>query len=180
MRASAASKKICHGRQSNPFLMAIESIPPWHLRCLFSIDPGSEPWFGSVNPKHATNCPLASPQCSIAKLTSWLSRSIVRKEQSRLGKSNAWQTTLLGYSCRQGARFDSKIGLELKLRMPQPSGSVSRAGSLLAVAIMFFGYGFVMASSYSRVPGIRDQLGVPLPSLHSRWRFWRWRCCCYR
>ena len=43
--------------------------------------------------------------------------------------------------------------------MPQPSGSVSRAGSLLAVAIMFFGYGFVMASSYARVPGIRDQLG---------------------
>jgi predicted MFS family arabinose efflux permease len=24
---------------------------------------------------------------------------------------------------------------------------------------MFFGYGFVMASSYSRMPGIRDQLG---------------------
>jgi predicted MFS family arabinose efflux permease len=43
--------------------------------------------------------------------------------------------------------------------MSQPSGSVSPAGSPFAVAVMFFGYGFVMASSYSRVPGIRDQLG---------------------
>jgi MFS family permease len=42
--------------------------------------------------------------------------------------------------------------------MSQPSGSVSPTGSPFAVAIMFFGYGFVMASSYSRVPGIRDQL----------------------
>src|SRR6476661_5095747 len=43
--------------------------------------------------------------------------------------------------------------------MPQPSSNVSETGSPLAVAVLFFGYGFVMASSYSRVPGIRDQLG---------------------
>ena len=34
--------------------------------------------------------------------------------------------------------------------MSQPSGSVSPTGSPFAVAVMFFGYGFVMASSYSR------------------------------
>src|SRR6202162_6693219 len=43
--------------------------------------------------------------------------------------------------------------------MPQPSSSVSATGSPFAVAVLFFGYGFVMASSYSRVPVIRDQLG---------------------
>ena len=43
--------------------------------------------------------------------------------------------------------------------MPQPSSNVSATGSPFAVAVLFFGYGFVMASSYSRVPGIRDQLG---------------------
>lgn len=36
---------------------------------------------------------------------------------------------------------------------------MSATGSPFAVAVLFFGYGFVMASSYSRVPGIRDQLG---------------------
>src|ERR1700737_2430455 len=43
--------------------------------------------------------------------------------------------------------------------MPQPSSNVSATGSPFAGAVLFFGYGFVMASSYSRVPGIRDQLG---------------------
>jgi MFS family permease len=43
--------------------------------------------------------------------------------------------------------------------MSQPSASTSPAGSPVAVVVMFFGYGFVMASSYSRMPGIRDQLG---------------------
>jgi MFS family permease len=32
-------------------------------------------------------------------------------------------------------------------------------GSPFAVAVMFLGNGFVLASSYSRMPGIRDQLG---------------------
>ena len=43
--------------------------------------------------------------------------------------------------------------------MSEPSGSVSPTGSPLAVAVLFVGYGFVMGSSYGRVPGIRDQLG---------------------
>src|SRR6201987_606135 len=43
--------------------------------------------------------------------------------------------------------------------MRKPSNVASRKGSLLAVAVMFLGNGFVMASSYSRIPGIRDQLG---------------------
>ncbi|MGC2578292.1 MAG: MFS transporter, partial [Terrimicrobiaceae bacterium] len=34
------------------------------------------------------------------------------------------------------------------------------AGSPAAVAVMFFGNGFVMASSFSRMPGIRDQVGA--------------------
>jgi MFS family permease len=33
-------------------------------------------------------------------------------------------------------------------------------GSPLAVGVMFFGNGFVMASSFSRMPGIRDQVGA--------------------
>jgi MFS family permease len=43
--------------------------------------------------------------------------------------------------------------------MSKPSSVASPTGSPFAVAVMFFGYGFVMASSYSRMPGIRDQLG---------------------
>jgi len=43
--------------------------------------------------------------------------------------------------------------------MSQSSASGSLIGSPYAVVVMFFGYGFVMASSYSRMPGIRDQLG---------------------
>ena len=43
--------------------------------------------------------------------------------------------------------------------MSQASASASATGSPFAVVVMFFGYGFVMASSYSRMPGIRDQLG---------------------
>src|SRR5215831_1471346 len=43
--------------------------------------------------------------------------------------------------------------------MSKPSGIASPTGSPFAVVVMFFGYGFVMASSYSRMPGIRDQLG---------------------
>jgi hypothetical protein len=38
--------------------------------------------------------------------------------------------------------------------MPQPSSNVPATGSPFAVAVLFFGYGFVMASSYSRVPGM--------------------------
>jgi hypothetical protein len=37
--------------------------------------------------------------------------------------------------------------------------SASPIGSPFAVVVVFFGYGFVMGSSYSRMPGIRDQLG---------------------
>ena len=43
--------------------------------------------------------------------------------------------------------------------MSQASASASPTGSPFALVVMFFGYGFVMASSYSRMPGIRDQLG---------------------
>jgi MFS family permease len=43
--------------------------------------------------------------------------------------------------------------------MSKPSDIVSPTGSPFAVVVMFFGNGFVMASSYSRMPGIRDQLG---------------------
>src|SRR5262245_39629049 len=43
--------------------------------------------------------------------------------------------------------------------MSQSSASASPIGSPFAVVVMFFGYGFVMAASYSRLPGIRDQLG---------------------
>jgi MFS family permease len=43
--------------------------------------------------------------------------------------------------------------------MSKPSGLVSPTGSPFAVVVMFFGNGFVMASSYSRMPGIRDQVG---------------------
>ena len=42
--------------------------------------------------------------------------------------------------------------------MSRSSASASPTGSPFAVVVMFFGYGFVMASSYSRMPGIRDQL----------------------
>ena len=39
-------------------------------------------------------------------------------------------------------------------------------GSPLAVGVMFFGNGFVMAFSFSRMPGIRDQVGAtPTPGL---------------
>ena len=44
-------------------------------------------------------------------------------------------------------------------RMGKPSNVASWKGSPFAVAVMFLGNGFVMASSYSRMPGIRDQLG---------------------
>src|ERR1700758_1926497 len=43
--------------------------------------------------------------------------------------------------------------------MSHPNGSVYTRGSPFAVAVMFFGNGFVMGSSYSRMPVIRDQLG---------------------
>jgi MFS family permease len=43
--------------------------------------------------------------------------------------------------------------------MSKPSGIAFPTGSPFAVVVMFFGNGFVMASSYSRMPGIRDQLG---------------------
>jgi hypothetical protein len=43
--------------------------------------------------------------------------------------------------------------------MSKLSSIASPTGSPFAVAVMFFGNGLVMASSYSRMPGIRDQLG---------------------
>jgi MFS family permease len=43
--------------------------------------------------------------------------------------------------------------------MSKPSRIASPTGSPFAIGVVFFGYGFVMASSYSRMPGIRDQLG---------------------
>jgi len=38
--------------------------------------------------------------------------------------------------------------------------SIASTGSPFAVAVMFFGNGLVMASSFSRMPGIRDQVGA--------------------
>jgi MFS family permease len=43
--------------------------------------------------------------------------------------------------------------------MSKQRGTSFSTGSPLAVAIMFFGAGFGMASTYSRMPGFRDQLG---------------------
>jgi MFS family permease len=43
--------------------------------------------------------------------------------------------------------------------MAKPSAVLSSTGSPFAVAVMFFGNGLVLGSSYSRMPGIRDQLG---------------------
>ena len=40
------------------------------------------------------------------------------------------------------------------------TGIVSPMGSPFAVAVMFFGNGLVMGSSFSRMPGIRDQVGA--------------------
>jgi hypothetical protein len=39
-------------------------------------------------------------------------------------------------------------------------GKSSGAGSPLATEAMFFGAGFGLASTFSRMPGIGDQLGV--------------------
>ncbi len=46
------------------------------------------------------------------------------------------------------------------MSLPKQDPSVSTAGSPFAVAVMFFGNGLVMASSFSRMPGIRDQVGA--------------------
>jgi MFS family permease len=47
-----------------------------------------------------------------------------------------------------------------KIRMSKDSSSIALStGSPFAVVVMFFGYGFVGASSFSRMPVIRDQLG---------------------
>jgi predicted MFS family arabinose efflux permease len=43
--------------------------------------------------------------------------------------------------------------------MSKQRENTSSIGSSLAVGVMFFGNGFGMASTYSRMPGIRDQLG---------------------
>src|SRR6516225_266929 len=44
--------------------------------------------------------------------------------------------------------------------MSKDSSSMALStGSPFAVVVMFFGYGFAGASSFSRMPGIRDQLG---------------------
>src|SRR5262252_11216929 len=44
--------------------------------------------------------------------------------------------------------------------MSKDSSSIALSiGSPFAVVVMFFGYGFVGASSFSRMPVIRDQLG---------------------
>ena len=44
--------------------------------------------------------------------------------------------------------------------MSNQSSVVSPTGSPFAVAFMFFGNGLVLASSFSRMPGIRDQVGA--------------------
>src|SRR5271165_3777591 len=44
--------------------------------------------------------------------------------------------------------------------MSRQAKIVSPTGSPFAVAVMFFGNGLVMASSFSRMPGIRDQVGA--------------------
>jgi MFS family permease len=44
--------------------------------------------------------------------------------------------------------------------MSNQSSVVSPTGSPFAVAVMFFGNGLVLASSFSRMPGIRDQVGA--------------------
>jgi MFS family permease len=49
--------------------------------------------------------------------------------------------------------------------MPKRTDRTSLHGSPLAVAVMFIGNGLVMASSLSRMPGIRDQVGATPTSL---------------
>ncbi len=44
--------------------------------------------------------------------------------------------------------------------MSRETSTLLSAGSPFAVAVMFFGNGFVMGSSFSRMPGIRDQVGA--------------------
>jgi MFS family permease len=46
------------------------------------------------------------------------------------------------------------------MSLPQRTGLTAAFGSPAAVAVMFFGNGFVMGSSFSRMPGIRDQVGA--------------------
>jgi MFS family permease len=43
---------------------------------------------------------------------------------------------------------------------PREARTASPAGSPFAVAVMFFANGLAMASSFSRIPGIRDQVGA--------------------
>ncbi|HEY5769841.1 MAG TPA: MFS transporter [Terrimicrobium sp.] len=43
---------------------------------------------------------------------------------------------------------------------PKDAGTTLPTGSPFAVAVMFFANGLVMASSFSRIPGIRDQVGA--------------------
>jgi hypothetical protein len=57
--------------------------------------------------------------------------------------------------------------------MSKDSSSIALStGSPFAVVVMFFGYGFVGASSFSRMPVIRDQLAVLRLSLRSHWSAW--------
>ena len=44
--------------------------------------------------------------------------------------------------------------------MPEKTSIATPIGSPFAVAVMFFGNGLVLASSFSRMPGIRDQVGA--------------------
>ena len=46
------------------------------------------------------------------------------------------------------------------MSVPKQTSIPSQTGSPFAVAVMFFGNGSVMASSFSRMPGIRDQVGA--------------------
>jgi MFS family permease len=46
------------------------------------------------------------------------------------------------------------------MSLPKQDPPVPAAGSPFAVAVMFFGNGLLMASSFSRMPGIRDQVGA--------------------
>jgi MFS family permease len=46
------------------------------------------------------------------------------------------------------------------MSVPKQIPAVPPTGSPFAVAVMFFGNGLVMASSFSRMPGIRDQVGA--------------------
>jgi len=59
-----------------------------------------------------------------------------------------------------------------RIYMSKPGGIASPTGSPFAVVVMFFGNGFVMESSYSRMPGYAISWALRPPSLRSRWSAW--------